>query len=61
MFYDAEGNRTKHILPEAYDAQKDDGEGWGYTYDPENRLKTVTGQTLPNKERRLVICQILRI
>lgn len=35
---DGAGNRIKHILPEQYDPATDDGAGYGYTYDAEDRL-----------------------
>ena len=40
---DGAGNRIKHILPEQYDPATDDGAGYGYTYDAEDRLTRVTG------------------
>lgn len=43
FFYDAAGNRIKHVLPEQYDETADDGEGWVYAYDEGNRLISVTG------------------
>lgn len=32
FFYDANGNRIKHILPEYYDKNTDDGIGYEYVY-----------------------------
>ena len=29
----SEGNRIRHVMPESYDPQTDDGEGFTYTYD----------------------------
>lgn len=39
---DANGNLIKRILPEAYDAEKDDGAGYTYEYDSRNRLLQIT-------------------
>ena len=41
-FLDANGNLIKRILPEAYDAEKDDGAGYTYEYDSCNRLLQIT-------------------
>lgn len=40
-FFDANGNLTKRILPQQYDAAADDGMGYVYEYDCRNRLTQV--------------------
>ena len=42
VFYDEVGNRIKSVLPENYNTAQDDGQGTTYTFDPMNRLVTVT-------------------
>ncbi|MBC2582752.1 DUF6531 domain-containing protein, partial [Clostridium sp. DJ247] len=42
LYYDEAGNIVKHITPENYNAEKDDGEGTSYSYDSMNRLVEVT-------------------
>ena len=41
-FPDANGNLIKRILPEQYDASKDDGTGYTYEYDSCGRLVQIT-------------------
>lgn len=41
MFYDAAGNRIRHVMPESYDPQTGDGEGFTYTYDAFSFSKSV--------------------
>jgi RHS repeat-associated protein len=41
LFYDGAGNIIKHVKPEDYDSQKDDGRGTVYSYDSMNRLVEV--------------------
>ena len=41
MFYDCEGRRIRHVLPEAYQAETDDGKGYGYEYDAAGNLTRV--------------------
>lgn len=43
FFRDGNGNCTKHVLPEDYDAAIDDGPGYSYRYDEADRLTEVTG------------------
>ena len=38
---DSEGNRIRHVMPESYDPQTDDGEGFTYTYDAFSFSKSV--------------------
>ncbi|MBC2582563.1 RHS repeat protein [Clostridium sp. DJ247] len=42
LYYDKAGNIVKHITPENYNAEKDDGKGTSYSYDSMNRLVEVT-------------------
>lgn len=37
----SEGNRIRHVMPESYDPQTDDGEGFTYTYDAFSFSKSV--------------------
>ncbi|WP_370762745.1 RHS repeat-associated core domain-containing protein [Megamonas funiformis] len=41
-FYDKNGNLIKKILPEDYNEETDDGIGYCYEYDAENRLTKIT-------------------
>ncbi len=42
LYYDESGNIIKHVTPENYDTEKDDGKGTSYNYDSMNRLVEVT-------------------
>ncbi len=42
LYYDESGNIIKHVTPENYDIEKDDGKGTSYNYDSMNRLVQVT-------------------
>ncbi len=42
LYYDESGNIIKHVTPENYDIEKDDGKGTSYNYDSMNRLVEVT-------------------
>ena len=44
FFYDSNGNVIKHISPEYYDSETDDGLGYSYTYDNMNHLKSIINE-----------------
>lgn len=51
--FDANANLTKRILPQQYDANKDDGAGYTYEYDSCNRLTQITN-SLGTVEHRYI-------
>ncbi|WP_034328740.1 sugar-binding protein, partial [Alkaliphilus transvaalensis] len=41
FYYDSQGNLIKHITPEYYNIEKDDGEGYTFKYNNLNQLTTI--------------------